>query len=119
MAGDTMRAADRPVPLQEGVMAVALPDYAALPSASAAVEALRANKLEPEGYTLPAYAAVQVVSQAVRNDTPPLIETLQATTFETVIGSLSFGKNRELAQNPLHLQEWRNGRFVPVEVPTD
>jgi branched-chain amino acid transport system substrate-binding protein len=119
MAGDTMRAADRPVPLQEGVMAVALPDYAALPSASAAVEALRANKLEPEGYTLPAYAAVQVVSQAVRNGTPPLIETLQATTFETVIGSLSFGKNHELAQNPLHLQEWRNGRFVPVEVPTD
>ncbi|MET3584803.1 branched-chain amino acid transport system substrate-binding protein [Pseudorhizobium tarimense] len=120
MGGDTLRAADRPVPLQEGVMAVAIPDYADLPSASAAAAQFRSNNVEPEGYTIPAYAAVQVVSQAAAaSASQPLSEELQSMTFETVIGPLSFGDDHELAQNPLRLQEWRDGRFVPVEVPTD
>ncbi|MCF6368472.1 branched-chain amino acid ABC transporter substrate-binding protein [Rhizobium sp. TRM95001] len=120
MGGDTLRAADRPVPLQEGVMAVAIPDYADLPSASAAAAEFRSNNVEPEGYTIPAYAAVQVVSQAAAaSASQPLSEEFRSMTFETVIGPLSFGDDHELAQNPLRLQEWQAGRFVPVEVPTD
>ncbi|MFN7024405.1 MAG: branched-chain amino acid ABC transporter substrate-binding protein [Pseudorhizobium sp.] len=118
MGGDTMRATNRPVPLREGTAAIALPDYSALPEASQAVEALRSRLIEPEGYVLPAYAAVQIMSQASRA-TPPMAQALQSLRFQTVIGTLSFGQDHELAENPLRLQEWRNGTFLPAEVPTD
>ena len=118
MGGDTMRAADRPVPLREGVMAVALPNYMALPEASETVETLRSRLIEPEGYVLPSYAAVQVINQASRA-TPPLRQALQSLRFQTVIGTLSFGEDHELSENPLRLQEWRNGAFLPAVVPTD
>ncbi len=118
MGGDTMRATDRPVPLREGVMAVAMPNYLALPEASQAVEALRSKLIEPEGYVLPAYAAVQILNQASRA-TPTVAQALQSLQFETVIGTLSFGEDHELTENPLRLQEWRAGAFSPVAIPTD
>ena len=120
LGGDTMRAADRPVPLREGTMAVAVPDYAALPSASEANGALRARGVEPEGYALPAYAAVQVVSQGMSiAASAPLQEALVSARFQTAIGPVAFEKSGALAGNPLVLQEWRGGRFVPLDVSAE
>ncbi|MFN7103223.1 MAG: branched-chain amino acid ABC transporter substrate-binding protein [Pseudorhizobium sp.] len=120
LGGDTMRAANRPVALRDGVMAVALPDYSAQPSATDAAATLRSASVEPEGYALPAYAAVQIVGQAVAaGSTQPLTEVLLATQFQSAIGPVDFDERHELAHNPLSLQEWRGNRFVTIDVATE
>lgn len=122
LGGDTLRAADRPVPLREGVLAAALPDYAALPEAAQAVAALAARNITPEGYMLPSYAAVELARHAIASaaaENKPLTEILVEASFPTVIGAIDFDDGHELAANPLQLQEWRNGAFTPVRLSTE
>jgi len=117
MGGDAMRAADTPVPLLDGVQAIALPDYASLPAAQQTVQAMRAGGVEPDGYILPAAAAAQIASQAAESakaDNRPVADKLIGTTFQTAIGPISFGQNHELTENPYRLLEWRGNGFVPV-----
>jgi branched-chain amino acid transport system substrate-binding protein len=122
LGGDTLRAADRPVALREGVLAAALPNYAVLPEATAAVTALRARNIEPEGYVLPAYAAVELARQAVARaseQTISPIDALRGATFATVIGPVRFDDGHELADNPFQLQEWRSSGFLTVRPATE
>ena len=119
IAGDTMRAANRPVPMKDGVLAAALPDHAGLPAAADVVATLRAGHGEPEGYTLPAYAAVQIVAASLsQDDDKPLATRLLDGDFQTVIGTLAFDARQKLAANPLRLQEWRGGGFHILAPPT-
>lgn len=118
MGGDAMRAADQPVPLADGVLAVTTPDYAALPPATTMAQALRAAGIEPEGYVLPTATAASIADQAI---TAALAEKTTAaarlvgTTWQTPIGPLAFGNDHELTDNPYRLLEWRDHRFqVPL-----
>ncbi|TCR82135.1 branched-chain amino acid ABC transporter substrate-binding protein [Rhizobium sp. BK376] len=122
MGGDSMRAADQPVPLASGSLAVAIPDYESLPPAMATVQAMRAAGIEPEGYVLPSAAAAAIASQAVEaaiSENKPLAAKLIGTTFQTVLGPVTFGQNHELADNPYRLQEWRGKAFAPPQSPTN
>lgn len=119
VGGDVMRAADRPVPLQDGTLAVALPPYAELAASAEVTTRLRSQGIEPEGYTLPAYAAVQTAKAALAKAPQPLTEVLRDLTVETVIGTVRFGQDHELAENPFRLQEWRAGAFHVVEPETE
>ncbi len=115
MAGDAMRAANRPVPLRDGVLAVALPDYAALAGAAPVTNAMRARNVEPEGYVLPAYAAVEVAHQALANgakSNSSAVSSLGADVFTTVIGPIGFDPGHELKQNPFTLLEWQANSFT-------
>lgn len=113
IAGDTMRAANRPVPLRDGVMAVALPDYLALPSAAAAIAALRARNIDPDGYMLPAYAAAELAHQAIIAAAgKPATAAIAAGNFSTAIGPIAFDKGHELKNNPFRLLEWRGSALV-------
>jgi len=122
MGGDTLRAANRPVPLRDGVLAVALPDYAALPQAAAAADALRAGQIEPEGYVLPAYAAVEIAHQALtsaQQRTAPTARSLSGDIFKTVVGPIAFDEDHELKRNPFALLEWRGAEFIVRQPATD
>jgi len=122
MGGDTMRAANRPVPLRDGVLAVTMPDYAGRPEAAAAAGALRAQSIEPEGYVLPAYAAAQVAHQALAktgDNKAALPASLTGDIFTTVVGPVDFDASHELAHNPLTLLDWRGTDFVPPRPATD
>src|SRR3546814_12468717 len=93
LGGDAMRAADRPVHLRDGVLVAALPDYAALPEAAEAVAILRANGVEPEGYVLPAYAAVELVSRAAAEmHGRSIADVILSTEFETRTAERRAGK---------------------------
>ncbi len=122
IGGDVMRAANRPLALADGALAVALPDYAALPSAAPAVAALRSKNSEADGYTLPAYAAVEIARAATGKalaEKKTVAQVLPNLTVRTVLGLLAFGTTHELAQNPFRLQEWRAGAFHPVDGETE
>ncbi len=113
LGGDNLRAANRPVPLRDGVLAVALPDYAALPSAAAAVAALRTKNIDATGYMLPAYAATELVHQAATTAAgQPLAQTIGSRSFNTVIGPIAFDRGHELKDNPFRLLEWRGSTFT-------
>lgn len=121
MGGDAMRASDQPVPLSQGVQAITIPDYASLPAAQLTVDAMRAGGIEPEGYILPAAAAVLIASQAVESaisGNKPLVDVLVGTTFQTPIGPITFGQNHELSENPYRLQQWQ-GKAFAVAPPTN
>ncbi|WJR66670.1 branched-chain amino acid ABC transporter substrate-binding protein [Neorhizobium sp. CSC1952] len=112
IGGDAMRAANRPVPLRDGVLAVALPDYAALPSAAAAVAALRARNLDPDGYMLQAHAAAELAHQAIlAAGRRPVAEAIGSGSFNTAIGPIAFDEHHELRENPFRLLEWRGSAF--------
>ncbi len=118
LSGDTMRAANNPVPLQEGVLAVTLPEYSLAAQAADAVAALRAAKVEPEGYALPAYAATQITAKLVELSEAqgkPASELMIGTAFETAIGQIVFNDRHELQANPYRLQRWNGTAFVPVD----
>jgi branched-chain amino acid transport system substrate-binding protein len=83
------------------------------------VERFRASGYEPEGYTLYAYAAVQVWAQAAEKagslELPARIAALREHQFNTVLGPIDFDDKGDLTvQNPVwHV--WRGGTYVPLE----
>lgn len=116
MGGDVMKAVDKPVPLADGTLAVTTPDYATLPTAQSAVSTLRKQNIEPDGYTLPAYAAVEFIKAASQQaGKTSLSEAIAKTNAQTAIGPVSFDANHELAINPYQLLEWRDGAFHPPQ----
>ncbi len=120
MGGEAMHAADTPVPLADGVLAVTLPDYAALPTAEAVVDELKAAGIEPEGYVLPGHAALTAVAEAAGAAgalSLPLAQALGEAHFDTAIGPIAFDEQHELTDNPYRLQEWRQGAFVAPPAP--
>ena len=121
LGGDSMKAANQPQALAEGVLAVTLPDYAGRPEAAGTVATLRATGVEPEGYVLPAYAAVTVVQQAVaaaRAQSKP-VAALLTGPYATVIGPIAFDARHELSVNPYRLQQWHDNRFADPGPPTE
>ncbi|MBP1856965.1 branched-chain amino acid ABC transporter substrate-binding protein [Rhizobium herbae] len=117
MGGEALEAANQPVPLANGVLAVSLPDYATLPEAKVTVDAMTAAKLLPEGYVLPAFAAVTLLEQAkdqAGKDNKPVIDALMKGPYPTVVGAIRFSATHELADNSYRLLLWQNNRFIPA-----
>ncbi len=118
LSGDTMRAANSPVPLTPGVLSVALPDYAARPPATETVKEMRAANIEPEGYVLPAFAVTQLSARLIeiaKDQSKPLPAALIGAQFDTVIGPIGFNERHELSTNPYQLQRWTGQAFVPAD----
>jgi branched-chain amino acid transport system substrate-binding protein len=104
----------------EGTLVTFAPDPRGNPQAAAIVADLRADGVEPGGYTLHAYAAVQAWAQAVAaagsTDPNPVIEALHAGTFETVLGGIGFDEKGDVTGlEPFVWYVWTAGEPVPVE----
>lgn len=112
LGGDGLHAANQPIPLADGVRAVTLPAYNTQPPATSVAAALEAKAIIPEGYVLPAYAAVQVAAKA-QGKAASVESRLKTETFDTVLGPIAFGADHELRDNPYRLLEWRGTVFLP------
>lgn len=116
--GEALRASGD-VPIPDGVLMIALPDWPAL-ATPGTVEAYRTAGVEPEGYVLPTHAATEIARQAIaaaRDAEVPLATVLTGRTFRTVIGAIRFDQNGDLADNPYRLFRSDSGSFVPVAAP--
>jgi branched-chain amino acid transport system substrate-binding protein len=103
----------------EGVLFLDVPDPRVRAEAAPVVERFRASGYEPEGFTLYAYAVVQVWAQAVEKagslELEPMIAALREHQFDTVVGPIDFDEKGDLAvQNPIWWV-WRGGTYVPLE----
>ena len=90
------------------------------PAAAEVVKEFKANKIEPEGYVLYTYAAVQIWADAVKKagtaDPKKVADTLKSSgPWQSVLGPITFDKKGDPTQSGyvlLRLEEWRLRRNV-------
>ena len=88
-----------------------------LDSAKSVVEAFRADKYEPEGYTLNSYAAIQAwaaaANKAGTTEGAKVAEALRAAPIPTVLGDLSFNDKGDLTKVNYAWYVWgKDGKAV-------
>jgi branched-chain amino acid transport system substrate-binding protein len=104
----------------DGTLFIDNPDPRRRPEAAPVVERFRASGVEPEGYTLYAYATVQVWAQAAEKAgslaLPAMITALREHQFDTVMGPIDFDDKGDLTvQNPVWYVWHADGTYVPLE----
>jgi len=103
----------------EGALFTFGPDPRSNPAAKAVVDRFKARNVDPEGYTLHTYAAIQVWAQAVAKvgstDSKKVMEAIKAGEWDTVIGKLSFDAKGDIKQTGYVLWKW-DGKGNAVEL---
>ena len=102
----------------DGTMFTSGAELRNLPAAKAMVERFRADGWEPEGYTLSAYAAIEVWAQAVRKagttDAAAVAAALRDNTWQTVIGEVDFDDAGDLTNAAYTWYRFQNGTYREV-----
>ena len=119
MAGDALNDkefASITGPAAEGTLFTFGPDPRNKPTAKAIVEKFKAKNIDPEGYTLYTYAAMQVWTQAVAKakttDPKKVMETIKAGEWDTVLGKMAFDAKGDIKVDRLRrLQVGRQGQL--------
>jgi branched-chain amino acid transport system substrate-binding protein len=118
MGGDTMTNSELVTaagPAADNVLFTFSPDPRKNPAAAPVVEKFRAAKIEPEGYVLYAYAAMQLFEQAANNAKSvkyaDLEKALRTGTFDTVIGKLSFDAKGDQKAPGFVVYRWQGGKY--------
>ena len=122
MAGDAL--ADKEFasitgPAGEGTLFTFGPDPRNKPTAKAIVENFKAKNIDPEGYTLYTYAAMQVWSQAVEKagttDPKKVMDTIKAGAWDTVIGTMEFDAKGDIKQLDYVVYKWdAKGNYTEI-----
>jgi branched-chain amino acid transport system substrate-binding protein len=107
-------------PAAEGVRFVAVADARTNEAAAPVVAKFRAEGYEPEGYTLYAYAVIQVWAQAVKKadsfDDDAVIDALRNNEFDTVLGRLGFdAKGDVTGVDSFIWYVWSDTEYHPAE----
>lgn len=97
-------------PAGEGTLFTFGPDPRNKPTAKKIVEAFKAKGIDPEGYTLYTYAALQVWTQAVKKagttDAKKVMETIKAGKWDTVLGPIEIDAKGDLKQIDYVVYKW-------------
>ncbi|MFG1359309.1 branched-chain amino acid ABC transporter substrate-binding protein [Xanthobacter pseudotagetidis] len=106
-------------PGAEGTLMTFGPDPRQNPAAAEIVEAFKAKGIDPEGYVLYSYAAVQVIQQAAEAtkslDPKKVAEKMHSgMVFDTVLGPLSFDKNGDITKLDYVVYVWKDGGYAPL-----
>ena len=102
----------------EGTLMTFNPDPRKFASAKAVVDGFKAKGYDPEGYTLYAYAAVQVFAKAAEaaksTKAEDLVKGLRATKFDTVIGQIAFDGKGDVVNPKYVFYEWKDGKYAEM-----
>jgi branched-chain amino acid transport system substrate-binding protein len=109
----------------EGTLMTYGPDPRNNPAAKEAVAKFRANKFEPQAYTLYSYAGVQIIKQAAEAakslDPKKVAEKMHSgMKFKTVLGELSYDKKGDRTNLDYVMYIWKkdaSGKVTYVECP--
>lgn len=122
MAGDAMASkeyASITGPAGAGTLFTFGPDPRNKPTAKAIVEKFKSKNIDPEGYTLYTYAAIQVWADAVKKagttDPKKVMATIKVNPWDTVIGTLEFDAKGDIKQLDYVVYKWdANGNYAEV-----
>jgi len=113
MAGDALNDkefASITGPAAEGTLFTFGPDPRNNPAAKAIVEKFKARNIDPEGYTLYTYAAMQVWSQAAAKagttDPKKVMDAIKAGAWDTVIGKIEIDAKGDIKQLDYVVYKW-------------
>lgn len=99
----------------EGTLMTHLWDPRSSPAAKAVVAKLRARRIEPEGYVLYAYAALETWAQAATEagsfQARAVADKLGSMKVSTVLGSFGFNESGDPDRSFYRLYRWQAGRF--------
>ncbi|WP_214471828.1 ABC transporter substrate-binding protein [Mesorhizobium sp. dw_380] len=115
--GENLRTPPGDVPYATGTLMIAPPEWADVADPKV-LESFAAQKIVPDGYTLPAYAAVEIAKAATalsETSGRPLTEALTGHDFTTAIGPIRFDAKGDLSQSPYRVFRFDGTRFVPLE----
>jgi branched-chain amino acid transport system substrate-binding protein len=103
----------------EGTLMTFSPDPRKNPIAAPVVERFRAKGIEPEGYNLYTYGAIQAWAQAAekagKTDTDAVVEQLRANKFDTVLGEIGFDEKGDVTAPGYVFYVWKDGKYDYVE----
>jgi branched-chain amino acid transport system substrate-binding protein len=114
---EALRADHDDLPYAPGTLMIAPPEWADAAD-KAVLDAFAAADTIPEGYELPAYAAVQIAAAAdaaAQGSGGKNADALGSQAFSTAIGPIRFNEKGDLTKNPYRLFRFDGMRFVPME----
>lgn len=98
-----------------GTLLTFSPDPRREPEAAVVVERFRTAGIEPEGYVLYSYAAVQTWAQAAQAagsaDFDAVVKSLYDTRFNTVLGEMGYNENGDATLPGYVVYEWQDGNY--------
>jgi len=108
-------------PTGEGTLMTFSPDPRKNPVAAPVVKRFRDKGIEPEGYVLYTYGAIQAWAQAAEKagttDTDAMIKSLRANKFDTVLGMIGFDGKGDVTAPGYVFYEWKAGKYDYVRSP--
>lgn len=103
----------------EGTLMTFSPDARKYASAAAVVKRFNEKGLDPEGYVLYSYAAVQAwaaaATEAKSVDTKAVLEKLNAMEHDTVLGKFRFDAKGDPNLPPYTFYRWSKGTYTQIE----
>jgi len=91
------------------------PDFRGAPEAADVVKRFRDSKVEPDGYVLYAYAAMQLFAQAAEKGKSVKYADLQKTmaggSFKTVVGTMAFDAKGDLKAPGFVTYQWKGTKY--------
>lgn len=102
----------------EGTLMTFLPDPRKNPAATEVVKRFKDRGIEPEGFVLYTYAALQAWTQAAQTagttDMGGVVKALNENEFDTVIGKFRFNKKGDPNLPPYAVYRWSNGTYEEI-----
>ncbi len=105
-------------PAGEGTLMTFSPDPRKNPAAAEVVKRFKDRGIEPEGYVLYTYAAIQAWKQAAEKaksvESAEVAKALNDTEFDTVIGKFKFNEKGDPNLPPYAVYRWSNGTYDEI-----
>ena len=105
----------------EGTLMTFSPDPRKNPAAADLVKRFKDKGIEPEGYVLYTYAALQAWKQAAEKaksvERDEIVKALNDTEFDTVVGKFKFNETGDPNLPPYAVYRWSNGTYDQIDPP--
>jgi len=105
-------------PAGEGVLMTFSPDPRNRPEVKPILDELRKPGFEPEGYTLYAYAAMQVIAEGIRRagvtDPMKVAHLVHRPEIKTVLGPLTFNDKGDVSGSTYVVYRWHDGKYTEI-----
>ena len=105
-------------PAGEGTLMTFSPDPRKNPAAAEVVKRFKDKDIEPEGYVLYTYAALQAWKQAAEKaksiESADVVKAMNDTEFDTVIGKFKFNEKGDPNLPPYAVYRWANGTYDEI-----
>lgn len=105
-----------------GTLMTFAPDPRIRPEAKKVVEKFKAKSINPEFYTLYAYASVQIIAEAARRanslDPKVIAGTMRdGKPYETILGKIAFNEKGDVTHHDFVMYTWSkvDGKITPVQ----